>query len=123
MNEKEFLNSQKAAIERMREMNSRSRFNDNRKNQNFSAPPVKPKGNTPEKNKENPPKPRPQPDQRKENNTKKEHNNSIFAGLNIPFLDKIMNDSDTVIIIGLLLILMSENADKRLLFALIYILL
>ncbi len=38
-------------------------------------------------------------------------------------LTKLLKDSDTALILGLLLVLFSENADKRLLFALIYILL
>ena len=41
----------------------------------------------------------------------------------LPFLDMLGNDSDLPLIIGLLLILFSEKADKKLLFALIYILL
>lgn len=40
----------------------------------------------------------------------------------IPFLNSLLNDGDSSLIIGLLLILMSEKADKLLLFALIYIL-
>ena len=43
-------------------------------------------------------------------------------GFNLPFFESILKDSDTALIIGLLLILMSENTDKKLLFALIYIL-
>ena len=43
--------------------------------------------------------------------------------LNIPFLNNLFKDGDSTIIIGLLLILMSEKSDKMLLFALIYILL
>ncbi len=120
MNEKEFLNSQKAAVERMREMNSRSRFGGNNSDNSLPAPPVKAVGKDNQNQHQNQQKTAPIPIN---NNTQKGHNNSLFAGLDIPFLDKIMKDSDTVIIIGLLLILMSENADKRLLFALIYILL
>ncbi len=40
----------------------------------------------------------------------------------LPFLN-FLKDKDTTLILGLLLILYSENADKMLLFALIYILL
>ena len=40
-----------------------------------------------------------------------------------PFLDLLNIDGDLPLIIGLLLILFSEKADKKLLFALIYILL
>ena len=41
----------------------------------------------------------------------------------LPFLDMLNIDCDLPLIIGLLLILFSEKADKKLLFALIYILL
>mgnify|MGYP000758871986 FL=1 len=41
----------------------------------------------------------------------------------MPFLDMLNIDGDLPLIIGLLLILFSEKADKKLLFALIYILL
>ena len=41
----------------------------------------------------------------------------------LPFLDLLGSDSDLPLIIGLLLILFSEKADKKLLFALIYIML
>lgn len=43
-------------------------------------------------------------------------------GFNLPFFESILRDGDTALIIGLLLLLMSENTDKKLLFALIYIL-
>ena len=39
----------------------------------------------------------------------------------LPFLDMLNIDGDLPLIIGLLLILFSEKADKKLLFALIYI--
>ncbi len=38
-------------------------------------------------------------------------------------LSKLLKEKDTALILGLMLILLSENADKRLLFALVYILL
>lgn len=44
------------------------------------------------------------------------------TGFDLPFGDLLKN-GDTALILGLLLILFSENADKRLLFALVYILL
>ena len=40
----------------------------------------------------------------------------------LEFVDMLLKEKDTALIIGLLLILMSENTDKILLFALIYIL-
>lgn len=49
--------------------------------------------------------------------------NSFLSGLNIPFLEKLKSDGDSTLILGILLLLLSEKADKKLLFALIYILL
>lgn len=43
--------------------------------------------------------------------------------INIPFLDLFKTDSDITLILGILLLILGEKADKRLLFALIYILL
>ncbi len=79
----DFKAQQQAAVERMREMNSRRRQEE--------KPP------------EEKIKPKPQ-----------------NSGLS--FLDNFLKDGDSSLIIGLLLILMSEKADKMLLFALIYIL-
>jgi hypothetical protein len=64
----------------------------------------------------------------KEQQTKKENQktkpiNNTPLGLNIPVLDFLSTDKDAALIIGLLLILMSEKSDKMLLFALVYILL
>ena len=59
----------------------------------------------------------------KENKTKETRqkiNNSPLN--NIPLLDSFLKDNDSMLIIGLLLILMGENDDKLLLFALMYIL-
>lgn len=85
MNGNDFLREKQIAAEKLREMNSRSRFKEEKK---------------PEK--------------------KLQSNGSI---LGIPALDNLLKTPDTVLLVGLLLILMSENADKRLIFALIYILL
>ena len=64
----------------------------------------------------------------KEPQIKEEHKktktiNNSPLGLNIPVLDFLSTDKDAALIIGLLLILMSEKSDKMLLFALVYILL
>jgi hypothetical protein len=93
MSEKEFAKQRQEAMEQMREMNSRS------KSQNTEPSPTPPPKHT------------------------KPQSNSFTANLQLPFLDKLLKDSDAALIIGLLLLLMSEKADKRLLFALIYILL
>ncbi len=68
-----------------------------------------------EKNtKPQPEKPKPQPQQSP---------SDIFSGLNIPILSQLKTDGDLTLILGLLLLLLNEKADKRLLFALLYILL
>ncbi len=94
MNGQNFSEQQRRAVEQMREMNKRS-----------TAPPPKPE---PE-----PPKPKPKP----------ESQNSFLGGISLPFLDNLKKDGDMTLILGILLLLLSEKADKRLLFALIYILL
>ena len=131
MNEKEFLRQQQAAVERMREMNARSAFGTQKPHQmppvpsfvkvnegkigkgnptgGFTAPNEKAFAETTQKNTS------------AQGNSYNSHHNS--NGMGLPFLDNILSDSDTTLIIGLLLLLMSENADKRLLFALVYILL
>ena len=88
LTENDFLKQQQSAVERMREMNSRSAF-----------------------------KPQKQPQK-----PQKSQNNNILGSLNIPFLDSLSSDGDMSLILGLLLILMSEKTDKTLLFALVYIL-
>ncbi len=47
----------------------------------------------------------------------------LLSGLNIPILSQLKTDGDLTLILGLLLLLLNEKADKRLLFALLYILL
>ncbi len=89
MNNANFSNKQREAIERMKEMNARSIY---KKEPEPEKPPTS-------------------------------QSNSLFSGLNIPFLENLKTDSDLTLILGILLLLLSEKADKRLLFALIYILL
>lgn len=45
-----------------------------------------------------------------------------FLGIDLPILDRIKNEPDMTLILGILLILWSEKADKKLLLALLYIL-
>ncbi len=96
MNNQNFSERQRDAINRMREMNSRST--------------------------NKPPKPEPEP-QKPPEKPKTENENSFFGGLSLPFIDNLKKDGDLTLILGVLLLLLSEKADKRLLFALIYILL
>ncbi|MBQ4120046.1 MAG: hypothetical protein IJD45_06630 [Clostridia bacterium] len=64
-----------------------------------------------------------QPLPKQESKPKQKNDTSLLGGLGIPFLETLKTDSDLTLIIGILLLLLSEKADKRLLFALIYILL
>ncbi len=93
MTEKSFVNQKEEALRRMHEMNKKS----------------KPQKEEPQTVAE-PPK------------TKKDEN-SLLSGINIPFLNNLKSDGDSALILGILLLLLSEKADKKLLFALIYILL
>lgn len=113
MTEKEFLFEQQAAIERMKQMNKKSM--EHTKNESHKMPPVPSFVKMPEtENKEIPKTTNNIPKQPKPQNS-----NSAFS---IPLLDSLFKDSDSALIIGLLLILFSEKSDKLLLFALIYIL-
>ena len=49
--------------------------------------------------------------------------NDLFGNIEIPILNRLKADGDLTLILGLLLLLLNEKADKRLLFALLYILL
>lgn len=91
------LEKQRAA-ERLRELNARSKYPNN-----FTAPPcnVKSRGNKTDKRPEHP---------------------DFLPGLKIPFLGDLALDSDLALILGLVLILTTEKADKLLLLALLYIL-
>lgn len=96
MNTATFSKQKQDALERMREMNSRS---------------------TPQKTPKTP------QTEHKKDIPKTQKAESLFEGINIPFLDKLTKDGDATLILGILLLLLSEKADKKLLFALIYILL
>ena len=95
MNNMNFSNRQREAIEQMKQMNAKSIY----KKEPETKAEHKP---------QNPPEQQP---------------NSFFGGINLPFLENFKTDGDLTLIIGILLLLLSEKADKRLLFALIYILL
>lgn len=93
MSSNEFSRQQQDAINRMREMNKKS-----------TNPP-------PDHNRRPPPKPQP-----------KQQNSQDGSRLELPF-GNLFKDKDTALILGLLLILYGEKADKMLLLALVYILL
>ena len=48
--------------------------------------------------------------------------NDFLNGMNLPFLNNLKNDGDMGLVLGLLLILISEKSDRLLLLALLYIL-
>lgn len=125
MTESEFLRQQQAAVERMREMNARSQIPN--KNTRHKMPPIPSFVSMPENSTQKTRSDTAPPVFEKANpQENKVQLNQPFAkntGLNIPFLDNILKDGDSTLILGLLLILMSENTDKTLLFALVYILL
>ena len=97
MSPNEFSRQQQDAITRMRELNKKST---NPQNDNTHRPPSKPQ-----------PKPPP-----------KQQNTQDGSRLELPF-GNLFKDKDTALILGLLLILYGEKADKMLLLALVYILL
>lgn len=96
MTQNEFIRQQQVAVQNMREMNAKAKTAT--ENQKESAP----------KNKQN----------TATNKSLSSQNNNF----ELPFGDLFKN-GDTALILGLLLLLFSENADKKLLFALVYILL
>ena len=111
MDKEEFLRQSQEAIGKMQEYNMRSK-----PSANHNMPPVPSFVKVPEHS-NNIPLP--------ESKTKSEptkNSNTSSLPFNIPFLDNFLKDADSTLILGLLLILMSENGDKLLLFALIYIL-
>lgn len=123
MTESEFLRQSQAAVERMREMNARSHISDSNRHK---MPPV-PSFVKVNENRQNTQKGNnyaPASDFQQDTSQQKSiQAQNTNGGLNIPFLDNILKDGDSSLILGLLLVLMSENTDKMLLFALMYILL
>ena len=99
----DFFLERQRAVERMRETANRSRYTPPQR----SAPPPA----TQKPQRESPPQ------------DKRDSLDNIITGLDIPFLNRIKTDSDTALILGLVLLLTSEKADRLLLLALIYILL
>lgn len=136
MEDNEFARQSREAVEKMREMNSRAVGNNTGQNMPPVPSFVRLQGNrqntSPQGQRQNtashrtsaPPKETAAPKNSEPAAAKKDNSDLGFlSGLNIPFLDMLSRDADVSLIIGLLLILMSEKADKKLLFALVYILL
>ena len=139
MDNNEFMRQSKEAVEKMREMNARAVPSPSGQNMPPVPPFVRLQGNrqggtagNPQRQRQSPsarqPRTPPQETAAPNNNEpqvpqNENHGTGILSGLNIPFLDMLSRDADVSLIIGLMLILMSEKADKKLLFALVYILL
>ena len=114
----DFARRQQLAVEQMRQMNSKANGkSDFKKHHPSSLNEIN------QKEKQNNTE---QPNQIKnaQNNSKKptRQQDNFLNNLGLPLGDILLKEKDTALIIGLLLILMSENTDKILLFALIYIL-
>ena len=122
MAERELSQKEQEAIRQMREMSTRSQAS-----QNSGRMPPSPEfvrlrnDNIPNSNTkfmtEN------EPLHREIKDTANKAITPTQKGIGVPFLDSIFKDGDSTLIIGLLLLLMSEKSDKILLFALVYILL
>ena len=126
MSEKQsnFSDEQQRAIERMWEMQKRSSVS----NSPHPMPPIPPfvklQSQVDTNVKNVPPEPKAKNIQEEKTNPQKQHSNtpSLFSGLGIPFLKNTSFDGDMTLIIGLLLLLANEKADRKLLLALLYIL-
>ncbi len=116
MSKEEFMRQSEAAIRRMREINSRAEV----KSTPHKMPPTPAFVQTNVKSNKS------TVQEEKQTTTNNEYSRIKMQQQNspikLPFLEIFKGDSDMPIILGLLLLLMSENCDKRLLFALLYIL-
>ena len=137
MNDNEFMRRREEAVEQMREMNSRATPTGTGQSMPPAPPFVRVQGNGQNRSYSSQPsrqQTKRQPAQEQSKNTSmptsapstgqsnKPKNSGLLGGLDLPFLDMLTKEGDVSLIIGLLLILMSEKADKKLLFALVYIL-
>ena len=116
-----FMFEQQRAVERMMEMNRRSKENQGAQAPTHNMPPAPAfvRLNDNPKYQDDGVTPREAP-QSFLTATKKEPSKSGFS---LPILDTLKIDRDTTLILGLLLILWSEKSDRYLLLALLYILL
>ena len=116
-----FMTEQQRAVERMMEMNRRSRENREDFGNGHNMPPapsfVRLNENT------QPPKKHSAPPREQEKFLPEAKAQPPQSGFSLPILDSLKIDRDTTLILGLLLILWSEKSDRYLLLALLYILL
>lgn len=130
MDSRDFLQEQQRAIERMREMSRRSTADTV-----HTMPPapafVKVNGKNPisDNMQENAYSSNDKPNEKQNSDIlaqpqktpQKRTQSASFPLFDLPFLDKLQSEPDTALLLGLLLLLWSEKADKRLLLALLYI--
>ncbi len=131
MTDRDFLEQQRLAMERMREMKERSKLNDtphtmppapsfvrvsggNRQNRQSHTPPTVSE-DVVEKQKSS-------PENTKIPSEPNKRQSGFFPNFKLPFSDGIRLDKDITLILGLLFILANEKADRKLLLALLYIL-
>lgn len=129
---KEIMSMQQDAIRRVNEMQRIARekiANSENRSQNFAKPQEKP---TPQQNQQNnkplpPMKPPPnivKPNEPSKELVKAENKPTEVLPYSLAgFLDRMNIDTETLLLIGLLLLLINEGADVQLLMALVYILL
>ncbi|MBQ3817124.1 MAG: hypothetical protein II802_02485 [Clostridia bacterium] len=119
MDGNDFFKQQQEAMKRMMEMSSRAKADDTSHNMPPMPPFVSINGsNTAEHQKA-------EQDSNPKGNEDRVNKNKfpfISGNLGIPFLDSITKDADISLIIGIMLIFLSEKSDKLLLMALAYIL-
>ena len=120
MNETEFSRMKAAAVQEMREMNARSGSHTGKNSP--QRPSIVRTGSRTAGAKSGETQASPSP-QAPTVPPKKRAPEGLFGGLDLPFLERLKTEGDLALILGLLLILISEKADKKLLFALLYILL
>ncbi len=122
----EFLREQQRAVERMMEMHGRAAHSSNHQMPpapSFVRMPSSVRG----RDAHNPPNPQKEDAEndalipKSNSHIDKEKNKSGFK-LDFSFLDRIRTEKDLPLILGLLLILWSEKADRYLMTALLYIL-
>lgn len=127
----DFARQREEAEHRLREMEARARPQSSARPMPPVPPFVRVPGRQPENQREAPsgqPESAPQKaEERRQPSAPAESLRDTFkgllSGLGLPFFDGFGENGDLVLILGLLLILWSEKADRRLLFALLYILL
>lgn len=128
MTDNDFLEQQRRAIERMNEMYEKQQI----KSGGYKMPPVpsfvKVTNVEEQKNKETAPLKNNFTEEKNSTAYSKNNQNIVYkptnsvANLKLPFLKGGMLDNDISLLLGLILILANEKADRRLLLALLYIL-